>query len=86
MTIWPRPKSRILEAVDETLCDLQRPGFAGKRLSQVMPIGILPQGAACLLRKAPDDAPGAHFAERCLAALATPPAADWDGAYEQTEK
>jgi len=39
-----------------------------------------------LLREAPEDGPAAHFAERCAAAIATPPAADWDGSYEQTEK
>ncbi len=39
-----------------------------------------------LLLQHPDDGPAAHCAERCAAALAEPPPADWDGAYEQTEK
>ena len=45
MTTKPRSRSRILDAVDETLGDLQRLGIIGHRGSKVMRIGLLPQAA-----------------------------------------
>lgn len=45
MTTKSRSRSRILKAVDETLCDLKRLDITGPRAPKVMRLGLLPPAA-----------------------------------------